>query len=85
MYLGAARFNLPIRRKNRYQHLIYYLIHFTMQNLHLLEILAEAFRYHVHRFQCSAVPVELAAMKFVFWFVVFGIAEFLMLLACVIV
>jgi len=56
-----------------------------MQNLHLLEILAEAFRYHVQRFQSLAVPVELAAMKFVFWFVVFGIAEIIMWLACVIV
>ena len=32
-------------------------IHFTMQNLHLLEILSEDFRYHVPYFQCLAIPV----------------------------
>ena len=30
-----------------------------MQNLHLLEFLAEAFWCHDHHFQCLAVPVEL--------------------------
>ena len=29
-----------------------------MQNLHVLEFLAEAFRYHVHHFQYLAVPVR---------------------------
>jgi hypothetical protein len=56
-----------------------------MQNLHLLEFLAEAFQYHVLHFQSLSVPVELAAMKFVFRFMVVGIAEMLEWLACVIV
>jgi hypothetical protein len=29
-----------------------------MQNLYLLEFLAEAFRCHAHHFQCLAVPME---------------------------
>jgi hypothetical protein len=37
-----------------------------MQNLHLLDFIAEAFRCHVHHFQCLEVPVELIAMKLVF-------------------
>ena len=45
-----------------------YYIHFTLQNVHLLEFSAEAFWYHVHHFQCLVVPVRLAAMKLVFWF-----------------
>ena len=54
-----------------------------MQNLHLLEILAEGFRCHVHHYQCS---VELAAMGFVFWFTVVGIADInIVWLACMIV
>ena len=32
-----------------------------MQELVQLEFLAEAFRGHVHHFQCLTVPVELAA------------------------
>ena len=46
-----------------------------MQNLHLLEFLAEAFQCHVHHFQCLVVSVELAAMKFVFQFMVVGIED----------
>ena len=64
---------------------MYYYIHITMQSLPLLEFLAEAFRCHVHHFQCLVVPVELAAMKLVFRFMVTEIAEMLMWLACVIV
>jgi hypothetical protein len=56
-----------------------------MQNLHLLEVLAEGFRCHVHHFQCLAVPVELATMKFVFRFMVVGIAKMFVWLACVLV
>ena len=37
-----------------------------MQNLHLLEFLAEVFRCLVHHFQCLAVLVELDVMKFLF-------------------
>ena len=37
-----------------------------MQNLHLIEFLAEAFQFHVHHFQCLTVLVEPAVMKFVF-------------------
>ena len=37
-----------------------------MQNLHLFEFLAEAVLSHVLHFQCLAVPVELAAIKFLF-------------------
>ena len=54
-----------------------------MKSLHLLEFLAEAFRSHVHHYQCLVVPVELAVM-FVFRFSVVGIAEMLVLLACAI-
>ena len=36
-----------------------------MENLHMLEFFAEAFQCHVHHFRCLAVPVELAAIKFV--------------------
>ena len=50
-----------------------------MQNLHLPEYSAEAFRCHVHHFQYLAVPVELVGMKFVFRFMVVGIAEVLVL------
>jgi len=32
------------------QHILYYLIHVTMQNLQLLEFLPEAFQCHVHHF-----------------------------------
>jgi len=32
-----------------------------MQNLLLLEFLAESFWYHMHYFQCLAVPVELSS------------------------
>ena len=46
-----------------------------MQNLHLFEFLAEAFRCQVHHFQRLVISVELAATKFVFWFMVVGIAE----------
>ena len=49
----------------------------SMQNLHLLEYSAEDFRCHVHHYQCLAVPIELAAMKFLFWFTVVGVAEML--------
>jgi hypothetical protein len=56
-----------------------------MQNLHLLEFLAEALRCHVHHYQRLAVPVELAVMEFIFQFTVVGIAEMLVWLACVIV
>ena len=48
-----------------------------MQNLHSLEFLTETFLCDVHHFQCLPVPVELAAMKFVFLFMVVGIAEML--------
>ena len=48
----------------------------------LLEFLAEAFRWHVHHFQCLTVPVELDAM---FRFIVVGIAEMLLWLLCLIV
>jgi hypothetical protein len=34
---------------------------FTMQNLHLFEFLAEAFRCHVHHFQC--LVLGLPSMK----------------------
>ena len=54
-----------------------------MQYLLLLEFLAKAFRCPLYHYQCMAVPVELAAMKFVFWFTVVGIAEILVWLACV--
>ena len=47
-----------------------------------LSFLTEAFRCHVHHFQCLMIPVELAAM---FWFVVVGIAEILLWLLCLIV
>ena len=56
-----------------------------MQNFHLLEILADGFRYYVHHFQCLGVPVELAVIKFVFQFMVVAIAEMLVWLASVIV
>jgi hypothetical protein len=39
---------------------------------HLLEFLAEDFRCHVHHFQCLVVPAELAAMRFVFRFMVWS-------------
>jgi hypothetical protein len=39
----------------------------------------------VHHFQCLVVPVELTARKFVFWFMVVGVAEMLVWLACMIV
>ena len=42
------------------------------QLLHLIEFLSEAFRCYVHHYQCLTVPVELAAMKFVFRFMVVG-------------
>ena len=45
-----------------------------MQNLHLLEFLAKVFQCHVHHFQCLAVPVQLAAMKLLFRFMVVGMA-----------
>ena len=45
-------------------------------------VLAEAFRCHVHHFQCLTVLVELAAM---FQFVVVGLAEMLLWLLCMIV
>ena len=48
-------------------------------------VLAEAFRCRVHHFQLFVVPVKLAAMKLVFWFMVVGIAEMLACLVCVIV
>ena len=38
--------------------ILYYEIHFTMQNLYLLEFLAEAFQRHVYHFQCLVVLVE---------------------------
>ena len=56
-----------------------------MQNLQSLEFLAETFQCRGHNFQCFAVPVELAAMKFVFRFMVVGIAGILVWLACGIV
>ena len=54
----------------------------SLHLFNLLEFLAEAFRSHVHNFQCLTVPVELAAM---FRFVVVGIAEMLLWLVCLIV
>ena len=48
-----------------------------MQDLHLPEFLAEAFRCQVLHFICLAVPVELAAMKFAFRFMVAGITDML--------
>ena len=42
-----------------------------MQNLHILEFLEEAFRYHVHHYQCLAVTVKLAVREF-FFFLVHG-------------
>ena len=55
-----------------------------MQNLDLLEFLAEAFRCHVHHFQCLVVAVELAVMEFVFRVTVVRIAEMLERLMCLI-
>ena len=49
-YRLKARFKIDFLK-------IYYFIIFTMQNFHLLELLAEVFRCHVHHFQCLAVPV----------------------------
>ena len=46
---------------------------------HNIQNHAEAFRCHVHHFQYLAVPVELVGMKFVFRFMVVGIAEVLVL------
>ena len=43
------------------------------------------FQCHVHHYQYLVVPVELAAMEFVFQFTVFGIGEMLVWMACVIV
>ena len=54
------------------KNILYYSIHFIMQNLHLFEFLVEAIQCHMHHFQCLVVLEKLAAMKFVFWF---GIAE----------
>jgi hypothetical protein len=61
-----------------------YYFHFTLQDtlLNLLEFLAEAFRCHVHHFQCLTVRAELPAM---FRFVVVGLAEMLLWLLCMIV
>ena len=36
----------------KYSSLLIYQIHFTVQNLHLLEVLAEAFCCYMHHFQC---------------------------------
>ena len=60
-------------------------IHFTMQNLCLLEYSAEVFRFHMHYCQCLAVPVELAVMGFVFRFAVVGVTEMILWLLCMIV
>jgi hypothetical protein len=48
-----------------------------MQNLHLLEILAEVFQCHVHHFECLATLVQLALMELIFRFMVVGISEML--------
>ena len=48
--------------------ILYFWINFTMQNLQLLELLAEAFRWHVHHFQYLAVAVELFMILVVFFF-----------------
>jgi hypothetical protein len=45
----------PLKRKSN-SCVIHYYIHFTMQILHSFEFLVEAFRCHVHHFQCLAVP-----------------------------
>ena len=39
-----------------------------MQNLQLLEYLAEAFRYQVRHYQWLAVPVELLEIGFIFFY-----------------
>jgi hypothetical protein len=66
--------------------IVYYIIRFTsLCKIFTYEFLAEVFQCHVHHFQYLADPVELAAMKFVFQFMVVGIAEMLVWLACVIV
>ena len=39
-----------------------YSLHYARNLLNLLEFLAEAFRCHVHHFQCLTVLVELASM-----------------------
>ena len=45
-----------------YLNMLYWLVHFTMQELvQFTWVLAEAFRCHVHHFQCLTVPVELGA------------------------
>ena len=54
-----------------------------MQNLSFPEFLTEAFRCHVHHFQCLAVLVDLTAMKFVFRFMMVGIAVMLVWLGYV--
>ena len=57
-----------------------------MQNLQLLGCSAEAFRCHVHHYQCLAVPIELAVLVFYFLFIRIGIADMLVWTSvCVIV
>ena len=46
-----------------YYNILYYLIHFTMQNLPLLEFLEEAFRCYVHQLQCLRVGGTAVTVK----------------------
>ena len=54
-----------------------------MRNLHLLQYLAEAFRYHVNNCHCLHVLVELVLKWFVFRFIGVKIADMLVWPACV--
>ena len=55
--------------------MIYYICKFTSlcQVFAWSEYSAEAFRRHVPHYQYLAILVDLAAMRFVFWFIVVGI------------
>ena len=55
--------------------ILYYHIHFTIENLNLLLLSAEDFWCHGHHYQCLAVPVELNVVVFIFRFIGVGMAE----------
>ena len=50
--------NYMIQNLNGAIGILYYYIHFTMQNFHLPEFLADSFRCHVHSYQYLAVSME---------------------------